>query len=377
MPFIIVFLFSSLALGADNALENYLIKKGVIDARDYSDYLSDKKDKEKVNISGSVTFRYYYLDNDAFTLPRNRVLFQVKSEFSKKISKNSEVFFGLASGDKLNPRSNFENASGNFSNKNISLSMAGVSYGNTETIKLTAGKIKNSHWKSNSYLWDTDINPEGAQLEMSRGLLSFNLGVFLINETASSKKDAYYTLSQIKFSNKSKDLNMAVTYYDFAYIKGSSTSSVSGRPSGYLLSNSSSLGVYKYDYDVFNLDISYKMKIYGRYSSDLYGSYAFNSAVSSKKQAYIYGSDISFKDKRDISHSLGFNYRRIESDSWLDSYPDVAVFGGSTGIKSLRIHSYLRPSKTLCVYLAYINSMPIGHEKQNEKILLADFIVPF
>ncbi|MGC8727968.1 MAG: putative porin [Elusimicrobiales bacterium] len=236
---------------SDDNLKNFLMDKGLINKKEYEEYVKDKN-KNGTEINGILTLRYYYLDNKTYSVSRERFLFQIKTEFLKKLNDNLTVNFGFATGDKSKPRSNYEIMGEGFSNKNLNLSLANATF-QEKNFKLVAGKFKNNLWQSNSALIDSDINFEGAGFEFGNKNFNFVFDNLFLWEFASSKKDPRVYSFQI--SNANKYFKFALTYYDFVYVKGVSTSTFSSRPSSpYPLSNSVSNSKYKFDYDIISYD---------------------------------------------------------------------------------------------------------------------------
>ena len=341
MSVVIIFSCFKIAFASDT-LYRYLSSKGVINENEYKEFeLKNKNFKSNI----FFTLRYNYLDDENQSLTRQRVLYQFKTDFSYKID-DFILNIGFASGDPNIPRSNFENITSNFSNKRINLSVLNIVYGSEDKVKITAGKFKNNIWMSNWVLWDSDINLEGFAIEKKVGKFNFLGDLLILNETANSYKDPYLLAYQSKFSDKNFELS--ATYYDFHYIKGISSTTFLARPNYKL--NTIENGKYKYDYDVLIFDAKKGFKINSS-KLELCVSYGLNTAVSKKREIFYSGLNYSIK-----KFIFGFNYRRYDEDSFLDTYPDIAVFGGAIGIESYRYFGIYNINKNVSLSPYYIYS---------------------
>jgi hypothetical protein len=162
------------------------------------------------------------------------------------------------------------------------------------------------------------------------------------------------------------------------YIKNISTSTFSSRPSSlYPLSNSSYSGKYKYDYNVISYDIKSDIKINTNYQISFYANYGFNSYISKGREFYSYGGELNFFKNGFKKGYIGFNYRKIERDAFMDIFPDIAAYGGATGMKSYRITGCVNLNKNIYFSPYYIYSEPIDRTYKNEKAYYADFNLKF
>lgn len=359
----------------DDNLKNFLVDKGFIDKKEYEEYVKDKNNNNNMEINGVLTLRYYYLHNKFYQIARERFFLQLKTEFSKKLEDNFKVNFGFATGDKNKPRSNFEMIEDGFLNKNLNLSIANFSF-QRNGFKVMLGKFKNNIWQTNSAMFDTDINFEGIATELDKKGFSLKADILFLSEFSYSKKDpkAYF----FQLTNSNKYFKAGVSYFDFVYIKGVSTSTFISRPSSpYPLSNSSLNSKYKYDYDIISYDIKSDIKIAKNLFVSPFLNYGFNTSLSEKNKFYVYGGEAYLEGKDYKKFSLGFNYRKIENDSFLDIFPDVAAYGGATGMKSYRFVGCYSLNKNISFVPYYIYSKPLNKLYKKEKAVIFDINAKF
>ncbi|MCX7905415.1 MAG: putative porin [Elusimicrobiales bacterium] len=364
----ILLILISLNSNANDSLKNFLIEKGIINKDEYESYLN-KEEKKDLETKGLFTFRYFRQQN-IYQIHRDIFLIQTKLELSKNIDKNLKLTIGFATGDKSKPRSNFESLTGGFANKNINLSLANLMF-NKKNFNFVIGKFQNNIWASNSSLIDSDITFEGASFELKNKNIWFIYNPLLMQEFSITDKDP--KLNIVQFGLDFKYTKFALTYYDFMYIKNTSTSTFISRPqSPYILSNSEVNSKYKYDYNILATDIKMEIPISNLMSFIYYANIGKNITISKNSDFIIYGFELS-KKKNDFKFlSFAFSYRKLENDSFLDILPDISNYGGSTGIKSSRILITLNLTKNISLIPYYIYSKPNNKNQKNEKVFIFD-----
>lgn len=370
---LIIFIMNNF-LYADDNLKNFLIDNGIIDKNQYENYIKDKNKPNAIEIKSLLTLRYYYLDNKNYSISRERFFLQLKTEFFKKINDEFTLIFGFATGDKNKPRSNFELMSDGFSNKNLNLNLANIVFKKGD-IKLVGGKFKNNLWHSNSAIIDSDINFDGFGFEYNKNNFSFIFNNLFLWEFSQSKKDPLLHIFHLSKSNKY--FKIAATYYDFVYIKGISTTTFSSRPSYlYPSSNTQFNSKYKYDYDIisYDLKIDFKVRQVG-YSGFI--NYGENLAVSKNNDFIVYGGEIYLIKNNFKKIGLSYNYRKLKQDSFLDIFPDIASYGGSTGSKSERMVLCYNLNKDISFLAYYIKSKALDYNYKSENSIIVDFNFKF
>lgn len=365
--------FLFITADANDTLKNFLIEKGIIDKQEYENY-AKKENKYSFDINSLITIRYCRQEK-IYPQTRDVFLVQFKINISKNISENSKINFGFATGDRTKPRSNFESFSGGFSNKNLNLHMANFIYSN-KNFGFGVGKFQNNLWLSNSALIDTDITFEGAYLELKNKSIWLSYDYLILQEFTQTKKDPNLNIAQIGF--KTNFLKLAFTYYDFVYIKNTSTSTFTSRPnSNYLLSNTALNSKYKYDYNILSSDIKTEIKTSKNTSFVSYLNLGKNITISKNSKFNIYGFEFHINKNNSKFISLNYNYRKFQDDSFLDILPDVASYGGSTGIKSYRFFANINITKGISVVPYYIYSQPLKSIFKDEKMFLIDLNIKF
>lgn len=358
---------------ANDTLRNFLIEKGIIDKQEYENY-AKKENKYPFDINSLITVRYCRQEK-IYPDVRNVFLVQFKTHISKNLNENSKINIGFATGERTRPRSNFESLSGGFNNKNLNINILNFLYSN-KFFSFSIGKFQNNLWISNSALIDTDITLEGAYLEVKNKSVWLSYDYLILQEFSQTKKDPILNIAQAGF--KTSFLKLAFTYYDFLYIKNTSTSTFTSRPNNtYLLSNTSLNSRYKYDYNILSSDIKTEIKTSKNTSFVSYLNLGKNITISKNSKFKIYGFEFNINKNNSKFISLNYNYRKFQDDSFLDILPDVASYGGSTGIKSYRFFANINITKNVCFVPYYIYSEPLKSQAKDERMFLVDWIFKF
>lgn len=223
-------------------------------------------------------------------------------------------------------------------------------------MKLWAGKFTNP-FEYTEMVWDTDINPGGLAFQyVSPGfdpgfLPSFkaysNIGMLWVDEAANFNTDPILWGYQAgvkteAFGPMGSMVNVATTLYDFANLKGKTPNANSAGTNsrtwigdyGYGI-GSSSLGTYKYEYNVFDLLVSIDNQNLGniKLPNGVWVDFIYNASVSDpalNKGASIGGyiGKKKLKDPGDWKASAQWRY--IERDAIPDFMPDSNFYGFGT-----------------------------------------------
>lgn len=223
-------------------------------------------------------------------------------------------------------------------------------------LKLWAGKFSNP-FETSEMTWDTDIAPGGIALQYASPTISpgflpdfntySNLGMLWLDESANINTDPILWGYQAgmkteKFGEMNTVANISVAMYDFANLQGKTPNANSAGTNsrtwlgtyGYGI-GASSLGTYKYEYNVF--DLLWKIDNEKFMGADMphgfYGDFIYNASVSDPTDnkgvqigAYIGKSKI--KDPGDWKVKAEWRY--IQRDAIPDFLPDSNFYGFGT-----------------------------------------------
>ncbi len=297
-------------------------------------------------IKGDFRLRYQYTDRDS-TSERNRGRYRLRIAAITKVNEKVDVGFGFATGGS-NPRSAVQDMNNSFDKPEIRLDLAYATYKAFKWLTLTGGKFQNPLWlPGDSYLWDSDIRPEGVSAVMNHKAgeveLFMNSGFWILDENnnqdtkdpkAGNKSDPLMWVVQPGYKvnlGKRAYFKNALTLYEFINVEGAVLD---------YTSKSNTLGTdktLKYDYDaaVLSGELGYRTGFLLMPFAAVYGEYINNRRVSSGDSGHAFG--LKFGHEKVVKRhqwQAGLHYNRLERDAWLDIFPDADTYGGQTNVEA-------------------------------------------
>ena len=278
---------------------------------------------------------------------RVRVRLGIDSKVNEKLKTGIGIATGLSDGSTDASRSTNATLENGFSKKAIALDYAYAEYSATPWLTLKVGKFKNPLWEPGDLIWDTDINPEGAEVKFSKKLSSktevfLNTGALIVDEinTATNGKDPYILAVQPGVNYQISDtasIKGAVSYYNAVNAKFLSLD-------GKVSTNSATVGgALNNDYVNITpaLELTMKdslkaLKIDLPYLA-LFGEYVDNIAqdVTRDNTGYMIGCKFGAeKVAKWGDWQVRYNYAMLGKDSVLDILPDSDRYGGKTGMRA-------------------------------------------
>jgi polyhydroxyalkanoate synthesis regulator phasin len=230
-------------------------------------------------------------------------------------------------------------------------------------MKLWAGKFSNP-FEYTELVWDTDINPGGLAFQyvspgVDMGFLPAlnaysNIGMLWVDESANINTDPILWAFQAgvkteSFGAMGSTVNLSATIYDFANLQGKTPNANSAGTNsrtwigdyGYGI-NPSSLGTYKYEYNVFDLLLSIDNQSIGDFKipHGFMFDFIYNASVSDEnlnKGAAIGGyiGKKKLKDPGDWKASAQWRY--IQRDAVPDFMPDSNFYGFGTYTSAITV----------------------------------------
>ncbi|MBT5856673.1 hypothetical protein HOH87_08600 [bacterium] len=285
---------------------------------------------------------------------RNRLRFRLGGESA--ISDKSKVSFGVATGG-TDARSTNQTLQDSFQTPDLRLDYAYLTHKLSDKLTVTAGKMKNPLWTPTDLLWDSDINPDGLAVNYKSSVGIFNGGVtvayFGLDELAANTNDPSLVTVQKTVNwkvNKNTQANTAVTYYSTINTKGivldNSSNSNTGATTG--LDNDFSVIVLSGQVSMTNQ--------FGLAQISPFAEYVTNSNQSENNTGYIVG--VKFGDKKvnaERKWQGKVAYRELETDAWLDIFPNADAYGGATNVKGYDASLTYGLSKKTSVSVNYFN----------------------
>ena len=277
---------------------------------------------------------------------RIRVRLGLESKVNDKVLVGIGIATGKSDGSADAARStNATLGEGGFGKKLIALDYGYAQYSPFSWATLIGGKFKNPLWEPGDLIWDTDINPEGGAVKLSKKFgpkteMFLNTGVLTVENNKTFAADATMFAVQPGITYNLTDtisLKGAVSYYGFSGVKGKVLSGTAGTNT--VRTN----GGLKYEYNnvVPAMELAIKepfkaLKLDIPYLA-LFGEFVNNTASNLPKNGsgYMLGFKLGAeKVEKWGDWQLRYNYAMLEKDAVLDILPDSDRYGGKTGIKA-------------------------------------------
>ena len=338
---------------------------------------------QNIKFKGDLRTRYQYeKKKGSEERHRGRVRFRLGSEM--KVTDSVKVAAGLATGG-TDPRSTNETLDNTFETPDIRLDYAYAEYAPASWLTLMGGKIKGTpFWTPSDLLWDGDINPDGAAINLHHRLSSnidgfFNAGLFILDEASSDTSDPFMYVLQPGVDIKIDDginLKTSVAYYGFDNIKGSTLDHSSG-------TNSLSGGGLQYNYNSLGISTELGFKnplgIEALPYFALIGDYINNFDPSSDNDGFLVGCKLGDKKVgKKGQWQAKYLYRRLERDAFPDTFPDSDFYGGETNVKGHEAIFQYGLLDNVLLGLDYYYSEPIkGATRNQEHLFQTDIVFKF
>ncbi|MFA5389481.1 MAG: putative porin [Candidatus Omnitrophota bacterium] len=403
--FTLVVWVSSSRAGEIDILLQKLVEKGVLTPGEAQQIGTETKEQVKADIAagkfsslpswvqntklkGDFRMRYQTEKKQSDSDQKERPRIRMRLGMESKVNDQTKVYFGLASGSSADNRSTNQNFANSFEKKSIWIDYAYVSYAPAAWAALQAGRMANPIWRPSDLLWDSDINPEGGSVALTKTLnpsldLFINTAYFHIDEDETGTADPNMVVAQPGFKwniSESVSLKNALSYYWFNSVKNqdldyekNTNSQVGGVADGLLL----------YDYDAWVLSSELGIaepKLISAWVPylALFGDYVNNTDPSDANTGWLAG--LKFGNKKVANFGewqFKYQYRKLEKDAWLDIFPDSDAYGGSTNIKGHEAVLTYGLNKNCSLDLDYYVTDLITGTKNKEKLFQADLNFKF
>jgi len=365
---------------------------------------------QRLSFKGDIRLRHQTEKIDT-GVRRDRGRIRYRLGLNANVSPGFTASAGLCTGSS-DSRSTNQTMQDNFSTKSIMLDYVYVTYSPAPELTLYGGKfgIGNALWTASDLIWDTDLAPEGVNARYSKrhGKFGFfgNAGYYLMDENGSAtdvlsdggtsiKKDPaepYMYILQAGMSykiNSDTSVKAAPTKYGFGKIKNYTTARFANT-SGTNTTKSSSTATtatkfYKYDYNATGLDLEFDFTIPLLFmpAGRLYATYIANPDPDEENKGYLGGIRVGKKSVSSFGDwQARYMYRQLETDAFLDMFPDSDAYGGKTNYLGHEIIFAFGLAKNVNLGLNYYETRPKTGTKDNngqktQKLMQTDIIVKF
>lgn len=292
---------------------------------------------------GDLRVRNDTIQQEFNPVDRNRGRFRLRAGAMVRVNDNTRVEVQFATGEGGDARSSNQTFTDANSRKALDLDLAYVEWSPTDTLKVTAGKMRYPWVRTQSYFFDNDVNPEGLAAAWQQGATGFFGSVFYAGlSERSSFADSSMVGAQAGWRAAASDGSrklLALSYYDHGAVQGynpfqgagagaaglgaygntTTTSAAACRRAVY-----SSAGVVSpclaNDYDIVELLGEYQFNV-GSQPLTLYANLARNLKADFGVTSSTLSSNV--PAGLDTAYSFGFNYGRANANlpgSWEVGY---------------------------------------------------------
>jgi hypothetical protein len=292
---------------------------------------------------GDLRVRNDTIQQEFNPVDRNRGRFRLRAGAMVRVNDDTRVEVQFATGEGGDARSSNQTFTDANSRKALDLDLAYVEWSPTDTLKITAGKMRYPWVRTQSYFFDNDVNPEGLAAAWQQGATGFFGSVFYAGlSERSSFADSSMVGAQAGWRASASDGSrklLALSYYDHGAVQGynpfqgagagaaglgaygntTTTSAAVCRRAVY-----SSAGVVSpclaNDYDIVELLGEYQFNV-GSQPLTLYANLARNLKADFGVTSSTPSSNV--PAGLDTAYSFGFNYGRANANlpgSWEVGY---------------------------------------------------------
>lgn len=384
--------FADAAESDVDRLLDLLVKKGVVTQDEATTFRADlavKKQEDaasykipavpewtqNIKWGGDVRFRTRgdwgkTRNGSTGTLLKNqRIQESVRGRFALDARINDFTYAGARFvGGSTNPRSDDDTSTGYFTKPSVMFDQYYIRFeaprdwtmkygGYFKDLKLWAGRFANP-FEYTELTWDTDITPGGIALQYTSpdirawdlpGFNVFsNMGLVWVDESSTFNTDPILWGYQIgakteQFGPLDSTLNISTAIYDFANLKGKTPNTNSAGTNSRTWTGdgiaSSAAGMYKYEYNIFDLLVNLDNDRIGGYKfpHGFWVDFIYNTSVHEddlNKGASI-GGYIGKKKLKDAGDwKVSGQWRFIERDAVPDFLPDSNFYGFGTYVSA-------------------------------------------
>jgi hypothetical protein len=358
---------------------------------------------DDTELKGDLRLRYQYEkkqdQSKATEITRHRERMRFRFGFETQVRDGVKVGMTLASGSD-DPRSTNQSFEDVFSTKGIHLDQAYVMFMLWQGLQVVAGKFGKAFHCDDGLLWDSDITLEGQAIKLTFPLaqesaLFLNGGMFLLDEIKNKGTDPHMFVAQPGLRaalGNGLSLHVSLAYYAFNHAQGNpdwgdivSTNTTVAEVDTLVDACVPCDTTYvehlrlHYDYDSINpaVAVTYSWtSSEAEYALKMIGDYIYNT--DSEGTGYLLGVKCGHsKVKKAGSWQIYYNWRRLERDAFLDTFPDSDFRGGATNVTGYEAVVSYALAKNLVAGLDYYRTKRVDGDEDPEDLLQVDLQVKF
>jgi outer membrane murein-binding lipoprotein Lpp len=321
---------------------------------------------DKVKIKADLRYRYEGIDQEGRD-ERERHRVRARLGIIGQVNDNVELGVQLATGGNDHRPTN-QTLGGDGSTKEIGLDLGYVKWSPTDSVDVTAGKMKYP-WEKNAlaYFFDGDYNPEGLAINFDNGGMVFANAHWLQIAERSSDDDSSVVGGQVGLRGDLGGIGVygAVGYQDYIDVKGFAPC-FEGNCNGNSVDEDGNL---IYDYNIIYVGGGVKFDIGP--GLDVFAGYAQNQDADDGDTAYSYGAKLG-KAKAPGTWEIAVVYEDHEKDALYGGIVDSDFGGGNTDVDGWVLKGGYAVAKNWTVGLTYLSNSidKTGNERDYDRYQL-------
>ena len=331
------------------------------------------QDISRFQVGGDFRLRIRY-DDITDEAPRTRTSVRFRLNTTLLVYNKLFLYFGFATGtgDPRNRNMAFEDY---FSTKPIWIDHAYLEWRLFNQLVFLGGKMQNPFWRPTSFLWDSDLTPEGFAIQGDTFTfplsIFYSAGMYIVNEIKSLDDPLLIPIQagfEYAFEN-GNSIKFGGTFYLFTNLENIDPLDPYDSYSEYSpLSNTLEGNSLKYKYNSAAAGIEiFFMSVLPPYipTVTLIGECIYNFDPPAENFGYLAGLKLghldvfSFKEWR-----VFYAYVHLERDSWLDIFPESTYLSGTTNITGHSITADIGVANRIWVRLQFGYATEIVGDKR-------------
>lgn len=403
---------ASMAASEIESLVDILVNKGVISRGDAIQVIEDAENEAKMQqvnaikqgpkwlanttFKGDLRIRHQYESKeDSSSRPRHRFRTRFRYGFTNKINNTLKVGARFATGSTSDPRSTNQTWNDGFNNWNFNVDEAYFDWKPFTGFQIIGGKreVKKLMIRNSDLIWDGDLTFDGGTLRLAAEVadgfkLVTNAGIYVLDQEKfddDKNENPYMASVQVGYDLKNKldwgyfKSNLGLSYIAFGNVDHHAILDAKGAGESNTLNADNT---YKYGYDVIHSTAKFEFNWGGAknktYAMKFFGDYLYNP--DPQDIGFLAGVKIGYAKvgKKFGDWQLGYNWRYLEDDAFLDVFSDSDAYGGETNIKGHEATLVIGLAKNVTLGFDYYFSEPIsGSSRNSENLLQTDFKFKF
>lgn len=326
---------------------------------------------ENIKFKSDVRLRHETIDEQNQDV-RNRQRIRARVGLYGSATENFDFGFRIATGGTGISSTN-QTLTDGFSNKEIGFDQMYIQWKLSKQIKATIGKMPLPFFKpaKSQLIWDSDITPEGFNLDFKKDIFFANAGIFPIEERSSSDNAALYSaqLGVKGLEVASGKISTGVSTFLYSGLKGNDVISDSTKNFGNTVTDvdatATTQNQYNFEYQLYEFFFEYKGRL-GKIPFVVAFDFVHNLDPTEDDKGYLINTYFGSTKNKSLPLVLGYNFREVEADATLGIFSDSDALDGSTNGRGHAVYAKygIAPKTTLAIGL-FLTEVNINSNPEN------------